>query len=218
MKRHTAQFAGFVSITLLIVSACPQLFGQRTVVKGIAEAEFFGSITKGSYANAFFGFRFVIPDGFTVLDHKQIEIYSRAGADLLKGGNEEASKKIDKAMLTEASLLGVAQKAPGQPQNAFLEIAVQKQTVGITANIALAASTTLITSTGKARLVKSLGSKFGGRAFAGAQFEFDLPLKLTQEMYVIILYGYSVHFVISYSTTEGRDNMLLMMNSIQFIK
>jgi hypothetical protein len=208
----------FLIVVWLVISFSA-VTAQRTVIHGISEDDFFGQISKGQYVNRFFGFSFRFPESYPTMSREQITLLSRAGADLMKGKNDLAGKRIDTAMLTQATLTAISEKLLNQPGNSFLEIAVQKQRPGSTARLALAASVLLATSGGKAVLEKNMEGNFGKRKLPGARLEVNLGnVKVSEEIYVIMLKGYSVAFAITYSTAEGRENMNSVLDTLRFTK
>ncbi len=204
--------AGIMFLLALTVAA------QRTVIKsGVLESDFYGTVDSDRYVNEFFGLKFRIPKGYTVLENKQTKVYTDAGADVLKGTDANGSKRIDEAMAKQATIIGIAQKPMGSPGNAVIEIVVLKQAKGVTAKMALASSASLMTSSGKYKLVKSLDGKFGGQQLPGILLEGDFhTFKLTEQLYSIMRHGYSVFIGVTYSTNEGRENMLSVLNGLDF--
>jgi len=184
----------------------------------VVASDFLGAVENGNYTNRFFGFALKVPEGFTVLDRAQVDLLDAAGADVIKNGDEQARKNVDQALLKQATIFAMSQKAVGNAQNAAIEIVVLKQADGVTANMALAASVGLMTSGGRMKLVKTLSNAvFGGKQFSGAQLETDLNgVHLVQQLFVIIRRKYSVHFGISYTTDDGRVSMEHVLQSIVF--
>ena len=112
------------------------------------------------------------------------------------------------------------EKPAGSPGNSIIEMVVTRQQPGVTANMALAASVSTMTSTGKLKLKQSVpDASFGGLRFAGAVITGEFgSLKIDQEMYVIIRKGYSLHIALTYSTNEGRRRLLGILEKIRFSK
>lgn len=212
MKMRTV----FPVVGLFLLLMFVPVHAQRTT--GVTGEEFLGVLSKGNYVNKYFGFSLEFPQDYPTMSSDQTAFYAKAGGDLLKGDNTSTSKKIDAALVTQAHLMAVSMKAIGQPENAILEIAVQKQQPRVTARMALAASVTLATGGGKMRLVRSIDSRFGKKPFVGAELEGEFAIKLSQEMYATMINGYAVVFVITYGTPEGRANMISIMNSLKFTK
>lgn len=209
---------GILIIPLVLAVFVSITSAQKAAPKGPSEANFFGEISNGQYTNKYFGFSIRLPEGFPTMTSEQIALLTKAGADMMKSDSGAGATKIDAAMLTQATLMAVSEKPLGQPENAFLEIPVQKQKTVGTANMALAASVILATSGGKARLVKNVERKIGKRVLPGAVLELNVGIKLTQELYVVMIKGYSVAFGITYSTAAGRDKMLSILDSLEFSK
>jgi hypothetical protein len=208
----------YISLVFVLLCFGGNIFAQSSVkaVKPDQRA-FFGTLDGGKYKNPFFGLELQAPQDYTVLDSQQSQIYVKAGADLLSN-NEQTTKQFDEALLNQATLLGVFQKPMGSPGNSVLEIVVRKQAQGVTANLALAANVSIMTSTGKYKLIRSIeNAKFGGLRFSGAlvQGEFN-SIKLTSEFYVVMRRGYSFHMVVTYSTEEGRKSMIAVLDTLKF--
>jgi hypothetical protein len=206
-------------IFLFAVFSVPESLGQSTAKKLDAiKADPFGQVLEDKYSNDFYGFSLPVPKDYVVIGQEESKILANAGGDLLKNDNSGKSKTIDKAIAAQATVFVIAEKSIGSVNNAILEIIVVKQQKGVTANMALASSIALTTSTGKLKLIKAISNpRFGSRPFAGALMsgEFN-TLVLKQEMYVIMRRGYSVHFGLTYSTDEGRRNMINILNQLQF--
>jgi len=214
------------SRTLVPVLLVLLLNGSRVLAQAVTPKRadgtpsLYGVVSENKYTNEFFGFSFPIPNGFTVIEPEEALLWAKAGGDMLKVENGKTSKDIDNSIAKQATLLAVAERPMGSPGNSALEVVVLKQGNGITANMALVASVSLITSTGKLKLMNSLTNpRFGGLAFAGALVtgEFN-SVKISQEMYVIMRRGYSIHVVVTYSTDEGRKSVMGILEKIQFTK
>ena len=194
--------------------------GQPPVPKAISTQEnLFGLASAGKYENKYFGFSFKFPEGYTVVESEEAKLYSKAGVDVLRNTDIRKSKGLDEAFANQATLFGLLQKPFGSPQNAVIEIIARKQAKGVTANMALLASTSLMTSSTGYKLTKVLPNpKFGGKTFAGAKLDGEFnSVKLTQELYVIMRREYAVYIGVTYSTDEGRTNMIDVLNSLVFI-
>ena len=210
----------FLMIWAMVFATLPVL-GQAPAPKMAESAdEFFGVVRENTYRNEFFGFSLPIPPTFSVLDHRQSAVYANAGVDMLKDENSTRNKALDYSAAKQATLLGVLEKPIGSLENSILEIAVTKQQSGVTANMALAASMSLMTSTGKLKLKQSVPNPvFGQLRFAGAVVTGEYnTVKIDQEMYVVMRKGYSVHIALTYSTDEGRKRLIGILEKIQFSK
>lgn len=178
----------------------------------------YGLVENGKYSNSFFGFNVTAPEHFTAVESEAAKLAMKAGTDLLKTGSN--TQKLDTAAASTLTLITFLQKPSGTPGNAVLEIVAAKQQPGVTANMALLASTNVLTSNPSFRILKSLDRvKFGGRAFAGASLIGEVRnVTLNIESYVIMLKGYSVHFTISSTNESGRTAMLDVLQTIEFAK
>lgn len=186
----------------------------------VSATDFFGTAVNGIYTNRFLGFRLSAPEKYIFIEAVQADIESRAGIEMLKGGNNAANKKIDEALAKQVTLFGWLELPQGTPGNSVIEALAVKQGKGVTAPLALAASTRMITTNPDVRIERSLGNvKISGRDFSGAILRLKLNgIELYQEYYITMLRGYSVHFTLTYFNDEGRQKMLKVLRSIEFSK
>ena len=216
MNHHGFQKMMRVFIVAAIVGCFGIAIDAQTAAGDTSQTDFMGVVVGQKYTNEYFGFDFLIPSEFTILDSAEATMYSNVGAAGIKSDSNK-TKQIDLAMTKQATFILVFEKAVGTPGNAGLEIVVIKQAAGVTAKMALTASVALATSSPRFKLTKSLPATFGGQRFAGARIDGQVgDVKIRQELYVIIRRGYSVHMAITYQTEDSRKNMMKMMNSLKF--
>ena len=213
--RHSIILGLFLAVLGFSVNS----LGQPKIAKSApGQQNIFGLTEVGKYDNSYFGFKFHFPESYTVVQSEEAKVYSKAGADILRGGGQQNSKRFDEALARQATIIGILQKPYGLPQNAIIEIVAAKQAKGVTANIALAASTSLMTTSTGYKLTKSLdNATFGRKRFAGARLDGEFnSVKLTQETYVIMRREYAIYIAVTYSTDEGRKNMIAILDSLEF--
>lgn len=209
-----------LGIILAIAIICTPVFSQSPPPVKNSNESLYGNCKDGIYANKYFGFSFAVPSDFTVMETDEAKLYARAGVDILKKDSTGKAMRIDDAVANQATLVGILQKPFGSPQNAILEIVVRKQATGVTANMALAASTSLMTSSAGFKVSKLIDdARFGGVKFAGVKMnrEFN-SINLTEELYTIMRHNYAVYFGVTYSTEDGRKKIIKLLESIEFVK
>lgn len=154
-----------------------------------------------------------MPEGFVVLNREEIGVYSKATVDVMKGDNARNNKAFDEAINNQAALLMAAEKPPGSQGNAVIEFQVRKQGPGVTANMVLAQSVTMMTGSSKAILTRHLPStRFGNRSFVGAEFEVEIGgQKIVQQLYMTMQRGYAMTIGLTFAAGSNRkafDGML----------
>lgn len=160
----------------------------------------------GAYSNPFFGLTLQVPSGFTILNKGETETYTKAGADKFKGKTSQNDKELDAAVNRTIYLLMVAVKAPGSLGNAVLELQVVKQPAGATANMVMAETVKLLTSTGKAQVVGRLKDKqLGGKNFVVIEMDSNISMPMKHRLYVSIINGYAMTIGLTFTKTSAED-------------
>jgi hypothetical protein len=178
-----------------------------------------GTVSEGHYQNELLGFGFDFSPTYVVLTRDESKIYEDAGADIITNGNADTSKRMGVALERQTTLISVLEKSFGAQDNSTLEIVAVKQKPTVTANMALAASIGLMTSSGKFKLTRSVTGRYGRRSMPGALIETDIgSIHLYQEVYATMLRGYGCIFAISYQSDRGRKAMLDILESLVFEK
>lgn len=196
----------------------PSLPPSKVVQNYISAADFFGELNGSEYTNRFFRFTLIIPEDYIVLNREEVEIYSRAGTDRIKGSTERKTPIFDKAAQNTVPLIAISRKPPGTPDNAALEIVVVKQPAGATASMVLALTVKAMTETSTYTVTQNLGSiGFGGRSFAAVEAEttaFGVPQK--QRTFITMQSGYALMITVAYFSENGLISFDEMLKSLKF--
>ena len=173
----------------------------------------------GTYSNAYFGLTLKVPSNFTILNRGESDIYAKAGADKFKGNTSQNDKALDAAVNRTTYLLMVAAKPPGNAGNAVLELQIVKQPPGATANMVMAETIKLLTSTGKASVVERLKDRqFGGKNFVGVELDSTTSLPMKHRIYMVIIKGYAMIIGLTFTKTSAEDMAVFdgVLNSFSF--
>ena len=180
--------------------------------------DFLGTLSGNIYSNRFFRLTLTIPDDYVILNRAEISVFSKAGADMFKGGNIRNDKAFEDAVNNSVPLIMVAQKPPGSVGNAVFDVQVRKQSTGVAANMVLAESIKLMTGTSKSVLSESLrNTKFGSKVFVGVEFDTELVgQKLKQRLFVTMHRGYALTIGLTYTTKESFSAFDDMLKGMTF--
>jgi hypothetical protein len=181
---------------------------------------FMGELKEGVYTNEFFGFSLPIPESFVVANRKELELLQKVGVEVLTDQTKKNAERLEKSIQETAVLLAVFRLPVGQPNNSGVEIGVIRQPAGVTANMALAANSALLTgSAGYEHTLNLPELSLGGLKFVGAQFERDIfGVTLKQRSYFAMRRGYSILVSVVYTNEEGLEAMQSLLNGIKFAK
>lgn len=181
-------------------------------VRGIFAAD-------GSYSNSFFGLTVKVPSGFTVLNRGETETYSKAGADKFKGNTSQNDRAVDAAVNRTIYLMMVTTKPPGSVGNAVLELQIVKEPAGATANLVMAETIKVLTSTGKVHVVDRLKDrKLGGKSFVGIELDSTISQPMKHRLYVAIIKNYAMIIGLTFTKMNPDDLAVFdgMLNSFSF--
>ncbi|MFM9904244.1 MAG: hypothetical protein ACKVQJ_06695 [Pyrinomonadaceae bacterium] len=176
-------------------------------------------IADGTYSNAFFGLSLQVPSSFTILNKGETETYTKAGADKFKGNTSQTDKAVEAAVNRTIYLLMVTTKPPGSLGNAVLELQIVKEPSAATANMIMAETMKLLTSTGKVRVVDRLkDTQFGGKSFVGIELESTTSQTMKHRIYMVIIKGYAMIIGLTFTKTSEEDMAVFdgMLNSFAF--
>lgn len=218
-----------IFVLCVMALSCISGFGQRTSparpkpvepVESVTSRDFYGYLENGKYVNKFFGFRLSAPESYSFIGAAEAETKSRAGIDMIKGNNAATVDKFDAAAAKQAMLFGWTELPFGSPGNSIIEAGALKQGKGVTAAMALGASTNLLALSPNYKFDKALGNVlFNRRSFAGVAMNVEANgIKFKQEAYIIMLKGYSVQFTLTFFDDTGRRKMHDVLRSIEFTK
>lgn len=180
----------------------------------------FGKLTDRNYENAFFGFKFSIPEDLTILNTAEVEVYNKAGIDSMKSNDKSGSNALGDAAGRSIPILAIAKLPPGSPGNSALEFTVAKQPAKATADVVKALSVKVMTATGSFKLTKNISSaRFGGVVYTGVEMEstaFGAPL--LHRTYYLVKNGYALVVGITFQKgtepTEWED----LLNTFEAVK
>lgn len=208
------------------------IFGQKSKPKApqtpkavitadpIDANEILGIVEDHTYTNKFFGFELKVPDDMTILERPQQELYSEAGIDIIKSKADGSTSQFDSAYKRTINLLVISKLPPGTSGNSAAEFGTTKQMTGVTSKMVMAATASVMTSTGSFKLVANLPSKkFGGFTFVGSDFEstaFDVPLD--HRIYITMHKGFSLVISITTSKDAGFTEFEDLFENIKPIK
>ncbi|HMO80073.1 MAG TPA: hypothetical protein PKD24_04710 [Pyrinomonadaceae bacterium] len=189
------------------------------VLKSRASAiDIYGELAGHEYRNKFFGFTFVLPEHFSILNRTELELYSKAGAEIVGGDESSRSQRFEQGV-KDTIVLFAATYTPEEPAKlAAVEIVAVKQPDNATANLALAASVRLMTETGKYTVTESLNPKMiGGREFVGVEYETTaFGISMRQRTYATMRNGYSLFVSFVYLSPEGLATLENAVEGFQF--
>ena len=217
MKKWFSVFAFLLSITLFAYSAWSQ---TKTVAPSTTTTGFLGELEGRIYKNSFFGFSLKLPDDGVILNQAEVDVYKNAGTDLLKGDNARNNKLIEDAKTQEVILLNYASKPVGSTDNGILVITARKEPVGATASMVIASSLTILQSSNKFELTRSIPNiKIGGRSFVGIEGNLTVQgQKVGQRLLVTIARGYAISMGIGYFSDKGLLKIDDIVNGLAFEK
>lgn len=222
----------FSRILLLAISCCslfsviaaqappppPRPVSPEQLKARTSAIEIFGEIREQEYINKFFGFTFVLPENFSVLNRAELEVFSKAGAEMVGGDEKSRSEQFAKG-LEDTIVLFAATSSPAESTDiGAVEIVAVKQPDNATARLALAASVKLMTGTGKYTVTESLKPRrIGGREFVGVEYETMAfgPL-MRQQTYATMRNGYSLFISLVYLTPDGHSTLETALKGLKF--
>jgi hypothetical protein len=177
-----------------------------------------GSLEGRTYKNDFFGFTLQLPNEGVILSGPETEVFKNAGKDLLKTDSEQHNKLVETSLAKEVVLLTYASVEIGSPENSMFVLGTEKQPVGATPNLTIAATVRALVGSGKFELTKTLNNRrVGGKVTAGIEGKLAVGAqKLLHRIYVFMVRGYSVDIATASHTAEGLDQLEKIIDTLHF--
>lgn len=213
----------FVLTVLIIVATAGSIFSQansaanRTDISG----HFLGTFSENKYRNEFFGFDLAVPSEMFVLTESEREAYGNAGKKLLTKDIVTRNRAaLEKAASAEVLVFSVAEKSPGNEENASLNIGVLKQEKGVSSRMVANVSKGFFLKNPKFRLVRDTTESILSDLHVSV-FELDFRSQegakpILMKYRVLIHQGYSITFVITYFDAKQLARFESLLDSVSF--
>lgn len=213
----------FVLRVLIIVAVAGSIFSQaksdakRTDISG----HFLGTFSENKYKNEFFGFGLSVPSEMFVLTESEREAYKNAGKKFVTKDIVTRNRAaMEKAASAEVLVFSVAEKSPGNEENASLNIGVLKQAKGVSSRMVANVSKGFFLKNPKFRLVKDTTESVLSDRHVSV-FELDFRTEegakpILMKYRVLIHQGYSITFVITYFDTNQLARFESLLDTVSF--
>jgi hypothetical protein len=182
-----------------------------------------GKVVDGVYANQFFGFRYAVPQGWTVHGEETQKVLSETGRDLVAGDDENKRRIMEAASKRSFHLLTVFEYPLGTPNKQNRGVQVLAENVAFAPGIQTGKDYLLIMAKGLAST--QLQAAFEGdpvqETIDGIDFyhqalTMQISGKTVHELfYTTVEKGFAVSFLFTPQTDEGAHDAAKSMGSIR---
>lgn len=215
------RFIALVAFTVSITSC-----KKAEPIEKVQEFEY-GRVRKDVYKNKFFNFRFNLPKGWYVLSPDETTTMVNDNVEYFEDRNDTLKKAPDASEIRSAYLLNAFKEEPGTNLTFNPSIAVLIENVGNNPYISTPGD--YLQKLREAFLTTDLEYEFIEDSFVREEinemvfYRMDTVItndkgSINQKYYCTLSKGFSIVFMMTYTTDEDWNKLQLSKNSIRYIK
>ena len=179
---------------------------------------FLGTVSDTNYKNEFFGFNFDFPSDWTQTNVSDIEKGKKFGLELLKTDKEKVNKAFEDSVKQEILIFSISQKNIGNQTGTNLGIGILKQPKQATSEMVAETSKNFFLTNSKIKLIKAVENvQINKIKFSTFTIETTIEdLKFQQQIWLTMMKGYSVNFVLTYRNSDGQKTVEDIFKNTKF--
>ncbi|CAL2056226.1 hypothetical protein [Tenacibaculum sp. 190524A05c] len=184
----------------------------------------YGKIENNIYSNDYFNFNMKLPEGWSILSKEAMKESADRGADLISGDNEELKSVLNASKVKTAYLLNAFKYEVGKSVDYNPGFIVVSENLKFFTGIKTGADyyyhvkKLLEKSKLNFNVEENITTvNIGGESFDKMCLSINhLNLNVKQEYYTTIKEGFALGFIISFVNNSQRDELLEIINSLEF--